>query len=127
VSHRLLKRVLPAIAVALLIVNRSTFEQPKSTGAAGLIRTVQLETPNDAVLLAPWIDSTALAYAAYVDRSLGRRIVDSAWLSDEAARVPGWIAAGRPVYVVDRVFGSVPGYRLVLIPGSPDLYRIEKQ
>ncbi len=119
--------VLPAIAVTLLILNRGTFEQPKSTGAEGLIRTVQSATPNDAVLLAPWIDSTALAYAAYVDRSLGRRIVDSAWLSDEAGRVPGWIRAGRPVYVVDQVFGSVPGYRLIRIPGSPDLYRIEKQ
>ncbi len=119
--------VLPAIAVTLLILNRSTFQQPKSSGAEELIRTVQGRTPDGAVLLAPWIDSTALAYAAYVDRSLGRRIVDSAWLSDEAGRVPGWIRAGRHVYVVDRVFGSVPGYRLIRIPGSPDLYRIEKQ
>ncbi len=119
--------ILPAIAVTLLVLNRSTFEQPKSSGAEGLIRTVQGATPNDAVLLAPWIDSTALAYAAYVDRSLGRRIVDSAWLSDEAGRVSGWIRDGRHVYVVDRVFGSVPGYRLIRIPGSPDLYRIEKQ
>ena len=119
--------ILPAIAVTLLILNRSTFDQPKSSGAEGLIRTVQGGTPNDAVLLAPWIDSTALAYAAYVDRSLGRRIVDSAWLNDEAGRVPGWIRAGRHVYVVDQVFGSVPGYRLIRIPGSPDLYRIVKQ
>ncbi|HEX5274018.1 MAG TPA: DUF2723 domain-containing protein [Candidatus Rubrimentiphilum sp.] len=119
--------ILPAIALALLILNRSTFDQPKSTGAAGLIRTVQIATPDDAVLVAPWIDSTALAYAAYVDRSLGHRIVDNAWLSDEAARVPGWIRAGRHVYVVDQVVGSVPGYRLIRIPGSPDLYRIEKQ
>jgi hypothetical protein len=119
--------IVPAIVVTLLILNRSTFEQPKSSGAEGLIRTVQGATPNDAVLLAPWIDSPALAYAAYVDRSLGRRIVDSAWLSDEAGRVPGWIRDGRHVYVVDRVFGSVPGYRLIRIAGSPDLYRIEKQ
>ncbi len=119
--------VLPAIAVALLILNRSTFEQPKSTGAAGLIQTVQARTPDDAVLLAPWVDSPPLAYAAYVDRSLGNRIVDSAWLSDEAWRVPGWIRAGRHVYVVDRVFGEVPGYALIRIPGSPDLYRVEKQ
>jgi hypothetical protein len=119
--------VLPAIAVALLVLNRTTFEQPKSTGAGGLIQTVQAKTPDDAVLLAPWVDSPPLAYAAYVDRSLGHRIVDSAWLSDEAWRVPGWIRAGRPVYVVDRVFGEVPGYKLIRIPGSPDLFRIEKQ
>jgi len=119
--------ILPAIAAVLLILNRATFDQPQSIGAAGLIQTVQTKTPENAILLAPWIDSPALAYASYVDRSLGRRIVDSAWLSDEAGRVPGWVRAGRPVYVVERVFGSVPGFRLIRIPGSPDLYRIEKE
>jgi 4-amino-4-deoxy-L-arabinose transferase-like glycosyltransferase len=114
-------------AIALLIINRDTFNQPHSMGASGLIRTVVMHTPDDAVLLAPWIDSTALAYAAYVDGSLGHRVVDSAWLSDEAARVPRWIREGRHVYVVDQVFGSVPGYRLVKIPGSPDVYRIAKE
>ena len=93
----------------------------------GLIQSVVARTPGDAVLLAPWIDSTALAYAAYVDGSLGHRIVVSAWLSDEAARVPGWIRAGRQVYVVDQVVGSVPGYRLEHISGSPDIYRIVPQ
>lgn len=118
---------MPAIAISLLIVNRDTFAQPQSSGAQGLIQTVRAHTPDGAVLLAPWIDSTALAYAAYVDRSLGSRIVDSAWLSDEALRVPGWIAQGRNVYVVDQVYGSVPGYKLVKIPGSPDVYRIVRK
>jgi 4-amino-4-deoxy-L-arabinose transferase-like glycosyltransferase len=115
------------LAIGLLVVNRDTFNQPQSTGASGLIRTVVMHTPDDAVLLAPWIDSTALAYAVYVDGSLGHRIVDSAWLSDEAARVPRWIREGRHVYVVDQIFGSVPGYRLIKIPGSPDVYRIAKE
>ncbi|HET9394173.1 MAG TPA: DUF2723 domain-containing protein [Candidatus Rubrimentiphilum sp.] len=119
--------VVAGLAIGLLLINRDTFNQRHSSGASGLIGTVVAHTPDDAVLLAPWIDSTALAYAAYVDRSLGRRIVDSAWLSDEAARVPGWIRQGRHVYVVDQVYGSVPGYRLVKIPGSPDVYRIVKE
>ena len=118
---------MPAIALSLLIFNRGTFSQPKSTGAAGLIQTVVARTPDGAVLLAPWIDSTALAYAAYVDRSLGKRIVVSAWLSDEAPRVPGWIARGRKVYVVGEVFGSVPGYKLVRVASSPDVFRIVRQ
>ena len=115
------------LAIGLLVVNHDTFAQPQSMGASGLIRTVVMQTPDDAILLAPWIDSTALAYAAYVDGSLGHRIVDSAWLSDEAARVPRWMREGRHVYVVDQVFGSVPGYRLIKIPGSPDLYRIARE
>lgn len=119
--------VVTGLAIGLLVINGDTFNQRTSSGASGLISTVVAHTPDDAVLLAPWIDSTALAYAAYVDRSLGRRIVDSAWLSDEAGRVPGWIRQGRHVYVVDQVYGSVPGYRLVKIPGSPDVYRIVKE
>lgn len=119
--------VMPAIAASLVIVNRGTFEQPRSTGAAEVIQSVVAHTPDGAVLLAPWIDSTALAYAAYVDRSLGKRIVDSAWLSDRADRVPGWIARGLKVYVVGEVFGDVPGYKLVKIAGSPDVYRIVRR
>ncbi len=119
--------VTAGIAVGLLVINRDTFTQPHSSGAEAMIRTVVMRTPDDAVLLVPWIDSTALAYAAYVDGSLGHRVVDSAWLSDEATRVPRWMHEGRHVYVVDQVFGSVPGYRLVKIPGSPDVYRIAKE
>lgn len=115
------------LAIALIVVNHNIFAQPHDLGAQPVIRTVLAKTPDRAILLAPWIDSTPLAYAAYVQHSLGRRIVESAWLSDDAARVPGWIRSGRSVYVVDQVFGSVDGYKLIKFTGSPDLYKVVKE
>lgn len=117
--------VVAATSVALLIVNRNVFQQRNSTGAQSVIATVRTQTPGNAILIAPWLYATPLAYAAYVDRDLGDRIVETAWLQDDAARVPQWLR-GRPVYVVGIVFGSVPGYHLQYVAGSPALYRVVK-
>ncbi len=111
------------LAIAMLIANRQTFDQRQSTGAQAVIDTAIKKTPPDAVLISPWTYATPLAYGAYVEHRLGARIVDSAWLAEDAQRVPKWMRT-RPVYVVGTVFGHVPRYRLVKIPGSPELYRI---
>ncbi len=114
-----------ALALAVCAANASTFEQRNSTGAQSVIATVRRATPPNAILIAPWLYATPLAYGAYVDRDLGDRIVETAWLSDDAARVPGWMRT-RPVYVVGIVFGAVPGYHLQHIDGTPPLYRVVK-
>jgi hypothetical protein len=111
------------LAAVLIVLNRGTFAQRDSNGAQAVIETVVKKTPQNAVLITPWIDATPLAYGAYVEHRLGNRIVESAWLADDADRVPLWMRT-RPVYVVGMLFGSVPGYSLVKIPGSPDLYRV---
>ena len=111
------------LAAVLAVLNRGTFAQRTSTGAQAVIETVIKKTPENAVLITPWIDATPLAYGAYVEHRLGNRIVESAWLADDASRVPLWMRT-RPVYVVGMLFGNVPGYALVKIPGSPDLYRV---
>ncbi len=115
--------VLAALSATLLLVNRDTFAQPDSRGAQAVIETVLKNTPRNAVLLSPWIDATPLAYAAYVEHALGDRIVDSAWLADDAKLVPAWTLS-RPVFVVGTVSGNVPGFRTIPIPGSPVLYRV---
>lgn len=111
------------LAAVLVVLNHGTFAQRHSRGAQAVIETVIKKTPGNAVLITPWIDATPLAYAAYVEHRLGNRIVESAWLADDASRVPSWMKT-RPVYVVGTLFGSVPGYTTVKIPGSPDLYRV---
>lgn len=111
------------LAAVLIVLNRGTFAQRNSTGAQAVIETVVKKTPENAVLITPWIDAAPLAYGAYVEHRLGNRIVESAWLADDASRVPLWMRT-RPVYVVGILFGSVPGYTLVKISGSPDLYRV---
>lgn len=131
VSDWPIARTPAAIALAVtvgaeLIANRGLFAQPRSSGARSVITAVQRNTPPDAILVAPWIYATPLAYGAYVEKSLDGRIVETGWLADDAAYVPGWMKT-RPVYVVGIVFGSVPGYRLQAIPSSPVLYRVVKE
>lgn len=114
------------LGLALAVVNRGTFEQRNASGAQAVIATVVKNTPANAILIAPWLYATPLAYGAYVEHRLGGRIVISAWLSENAARVPKWMRT-RPVYVVGQLFGEVPGYSLVEIPGPVKLYRVVKQ
>ncbi|MHB8355760.1 MAG: protein O-mannosyl-transferase family [Vulcanimicrobiaceae bacterium] len=116
---------LAAMALGQLFVHRDIFGQWNSSGAESVIRTVRQRTPPNAILIAPWIYATPLAYAAYVDRSLGNRIVETAWLEDDASRVPVW-AKTRPVYVVGILFGSVRGYYPQPVGGDPTLYRMVK-
>jgi hypothetical protein len=114
------------MVAALVVLNRGTFEQRTDSGAQAVIATAVKKTPANAILIAPWLYATPLAYGAYVEHRLGRRIVISAWLSEDAARVPQWLRS-RPVYVVGQIFGEVPGYRLVEIPAPVRLYRVVKQ
>ena len=115
-----------ALAFVLLGVNIRTFDQRTESGARAVIATAIEKTPPDAILLAPWVYAAPLAYGAYVERRLGHRIVVSAWLSQNAKRVPRWTRS-RPVFVVGRLFGEVPGFRAVKIPAPVPLYRITKQ
>jgi 4-amino-4-deoxy-L-arabinose transferase-like glycosyltransferase len=111
------------LAAALLALNSGTFAQRDSSGAQAMISSVVKNTPGNAVLITPWIDATALAYGAYVEHRLGNRIVETSWLADDAKLVPSWTRS-RPVYVVGTVWGHVPGYRLVKVSASPDLFRV---
>lgn len=116
---------LAATAALLLYANRDTFNQRHDNGAETMIETVIARTPDNAILLAPWLDATPLAYAAYVQHRLGHRIVHSTWLSDDAQYVPVWTKT-RPVYVVDQLFGKVKGFHTQTIQGQPTLWRVVK-
>ncbi|MEO6913898.1 MAG: DUF2723 domain-containing protein [Candidatus Baltobacteraceae bacterium] len=118
--------LLMAIAAFAVVTQRDTFNQRNDPGAQPLIASVSRLTPNDAILIAPWIYATPLAYAAYVEHGLGGRTLDAAWLQDDAALVPYW-SRSRPVYVVGIVFGSVPGYTLKPVGGNPTIYAIVKR
>lgn len=113
------------LAVLLLNANRDIFAQWNSPGAEAVISSALAHTPGNAILIAPWIYATPLAYGTYVEHALGNRIVETAWLADDAARVPGWTKI-RPVYVVGIIFGSVPGYHLVPVGGDPSIFAVVK-
>ncbi len=113
------------LAGALVVGNRDTFAQRNSSGAEAVIASVLTHTPANAILIAPWLYAAPLAYGAYVEHSLGNRIVETAWLVDDAARVPRW-AQRRPVFVVGIIFGSVPGYHVVPVGGAPSIFEVVK-
>ena len=117
--------LLGANIISLLVLNASTFDQRTSPGARAVISSVAQKTPGNAILIAPWLYATPLAYGAYVERSLDRRIVISAWLAEYASSVPEWMRT-HPVFVVGQVFGEVPGYRLVKVPAAVPLYRLTR-
>lgn len=113
------------LAGALLITNHDTFAQWSSDGAQPVISSALAHTPRNAILIVPWLYAAPLAYGAYVDRVLGDRIVETAWLSEDSASVPRWTKT-RPVYVVGMIFGSVPGYHLVPVGGDPSIFAVVK-
>ncbi len=106
-----------AVALAVSFVaaapqRPSYFEQRTDYGAARYARDVVATTPNDAIVVAEWAYASPLAYAAYVQRRFGERIVVSASPSQFAALYRVWLRT-RPVYIVafDEAL-ALPGYHL---------------
>ncbi|HEY5258449.1 MAG TPA: DUF2723 domain-containing protein [Candidatus Baltobacteraceae bacterium] len=121
--------VVGALVLALeLIAGRSLFGLPADHLGQTYVATVVAATPPNAIIVAPWVLATPLAYAAYVDHSTGERILDIGFLPDDAKRIPAWVRA-RPVYVVQYATPSVPGLSFHLIHRlnvDPDLARDAK-
>ncbi|TAM77422.1 DUF2723 domain-containing protein [bacterium] len=90
--------------------NLAILQQRHDRGAQSVIDTVRASTPSNAVVVAPWLDATALGYAAYVEHSLGRRIIVSAWPDDIASEYPAWMRL-RPVYLAVDQEPRLPGLR----------------
>lgn len=106
----------------------SILNQRHDDWAPSYVEEVKSYTPDNAIVLADWAYSTPLAYAAYVQHSLGHRIVVVSGPQQYAAYVPGWLAQRYPVY--DIAFDSsvtVPGLTVVPVKsGSYYAYRFEK-
>jgi 4-amino-4-deoxy-L-arabinose transferase-like glycosyltransferase len=115
------------IAGAQLYLHSELLGQRNDPGATNYIEFVRSHTARNAILMAPWTYATPLAYAAYVERRLDERVVETAWLSDDVDQLPRWLKV-RPVYIVYLPWGDLPhGYRLVqLTGGDPPIYRVLK-
>lgn len=96
----------------------------KQASANAWIERVRSKTPSDALIIADWEHATPLAYGAYVERRLDRRIVETAWIQDDQEYLGGWLRRF-PVYVASSESPELPGYRFDLIDdASPALYRV---
>lgn len=110
---------LTVLAGALALENAWIFAQAGDESARAVIAAVERGTPPNAILVSNWLDAPPLAYAAYVERALGHRVVTVSWVGDLGPHVAAWLRA-RPVYVVGPTnAGGLRGYRLVSLRGTP--------
>jgi hypothetical protein len=127
-------RIEPALGVACALLalavvsdivrGRDLFAQRADAAGAELGARVASSTREGAVVVAPWDFATPLGYAAYVDRTLGKRIVLCALPEDHLAEYARWIR-DRQVTIVSEGKPSLQGYRTrELSGGSPQVYEI---
>jgi hypothetical protein len=92
--------------------------------ASAWIERVRASTPADAIIIANWHDATPLAYAAYAEHRLDRRIVETAWIDDDRSYLDAWLSQ-YPVYVATPWAPALPGYRFDPMGYEmPRLYRV---
>ena len=80
-------------------VNRGAFNSGGEPGAQAFITRIVRETPTRAIVVVPWMYATPLAYAAYVQGRLGKRIVVTGWPEDYVGYYRRWLA-NRPITFV---------------------------
>ncbi len=118
-----------AVAFAALLAtdageNAGLFAQRDNRDAAAFADRVVAKTPADAIVVAPWAYAPALAYRAYVEHGFGRRILVTAWPSDVAGELAGWLRE-RPVILVGAPEGGIAQHTQPVDIGDPVLARVE--
>jgi hypothetical protein len=126
-------RVLVVVVGALFVfvagtdvyTNRGEFSAGRDGSAQAFIDRIVHETPPNAIIVTPWMYATPLAYAAYVQKRLGKRIVVTGWPNDYAAYYPAWITDRPIIFVTDEPMLSVTGLRVrerELLSPAPHLF-----
>ncbi len=82
-------------------------------------------TRDGAVIISPWDQASPLAYHAYVDGAMGRRIVLCVFYQNVTNRIDGWLAT-REVDIVSLGTPNVPGHTLRRLDGnSPAIFQVQ--
>jgi hypothetical protein len=90
--------VLAVIAGAGLTQTRTALIAHKSIDGQTTIDAARLETPDNAIIIAEWNDAAALGYGAFVEHTLGSRLIVTSWPYDYLDRFDAW-SKTRPVYI----------------------------
>ncbi|MBV9233723.1 MAG: DUF2723 domain-containing protein, partial [Candidatus Eremiobacteraeota bacterium] len=85
------------LALAWLWQSRDLFERRNDRLGSTYVAGVIAATSDDGILIAPWVDATPLAYAAYAEKSFGRRFVVFGDAAAFRRQIPRW-AKTRAVY-----------------------------
>ena len=119
--------LLAVVSVRDVVRGHELFAYRDNPEASELGVRVAAQTRDGAVVVAPWDWATALAYHAYVDRALGRRIVVCALPREHLEEYAAWMREHQ-VTIVSEGAPDLPGYSTrKLTGGSPQVYEIVKQ
>jgi hypothetical protein len=130
VSKRLTSAAMLAATGAMLVLiatgiwrERAIFGWHYDRWGIDYIQRVRADTPDDAVIVAPWVLASPLGYAEYVERSYGDRIIAAGSVDADVGYLRP-VLRTRPVYVV--LDSQVPsGFRLRKIDaGDPPVYEL---
>lgn len=100
------------VAAGDAYANRGAFFAGDSGSATAFVDRIVRETPPGAILVAPWMYATPLAYAAYVQKRLGDRIVLTGWPGDYLGYYSQWIGRRPIAFVSDEPTLTVAGLRI---------------
>ncbi len=90
---------LAAVCIAFLVRGNGLFEQRHDRLGGTYIADVIASTRDTGVVIAPWVDATPLAYAAYASHTFGRRLIVFGDARGFSRMTPRWIKT-RPVYEI---------------------------
>lgn len=94
--HAVAACLLAVVAGTAFLQNRPVLPSPHFPDGEAIIAAVVHDTPDNAIVVAQWNDAAALAYGAYVEHSLGSRLIVSGWPTQYARSYAAWSAV-RPV------------------------------
>jgi hypothetical protein len=114
------------LVIALIVQGRVLFGQPHDFRARTEMAEILRSTPDDAIIVSTWVLAPPLAYAAYVERSIGHRTIVPAWYGDTSDLLARWTRT-RPVFVAGTPEGSVTDFRLERLSSQTELYRVVHQ
>jgi hypothetical protein len=102
-AYRRVRVLAPALPLAVLAYElysgRYSFEQPQEDAGRRYVADVIRSTPRNAIVVAPWVYATPLAYIAYAQRAFGDRILVPSDVGSDAPYLSAWLAS-RPVYAI---------------------------
>jgi hypothetical protein len=121
----LVAALLALVVVRDFVLAGDLFARRADDSAIRLGERVATSTRDGAVVVAPWDWATPLAYKAYVEHGLGRRIVVCALSLDHLADYRRWLRT-RQVTILSDGPPELPGYRTRRLSGSgaPQVYEV---
>jgi hypothetical protein len=125
-------------AVCIVLLAALSLQWNRSAGALAnrfdpggrlAIDEVRRTIPDRSIVVAGWIDATSLEYAAFVDGSLGSRLVVAGWPGEFRDQYLAWTRQ-QPVYIYadphtfDNVRAALPRAWLTELPGSDGYHHV---